>query len=301
MSVQAVPLGDALQRAVAQIYSDTNLLLLDLKRQDPELRTTELRSFLANSKAKLLQLLSIVRWLGKPHIMQLFHSITQYNMDMATIDGVMARNLDEMFFIHGSVFPLRSSRHECVVARQVMTNGVYCSLPMATNTAGRKPLPADMPAPILQGKLDLFIRCKLARLDPLPKDSRYVAAIRSGVLHVSCRNVFSLQLTLQALASDASWMLVHFACPRMFESHPSSDHSDMDLLTKHFQQLDQVKLSSICELCEHVSNRLQMRGLHDALRAKKNIPFCNCSDVRLAEDKEMHCLWVYFWKSEFSG
>lgn len=307
--VQTVPLGDALQRVAIKIYNDTNNLLLDFKKQDPELRTTELRVFLTHTKAKLLQLLCLVRWLSKHNVNSLFNSILQFNMDLTGLDGVTLRNLDEMYFIHGSLFPLRSNQHEVILARHLMVKGDYLSLPRAAQFAGRMPLPRPLPASTLQSKMNIFLKAKLALLDPLPTNRRYKASVENGLLHIVCENVFTLDVTLQSLSRESDWMVVHFVCPRLFAvSHGEKDEkndmsrNDIIQLESHLSKLSTTswKLKVLLQTAEHVSNRIQMQDLYLTLRDKKRSLYHHLVDLKLDQQVDCHRLLLFFWRSEFT-
>jgi hypothetical protein len=305
-ATQTVPLGDALQRIVAQIYNDSNKLLLNLKSQDPELRTTELRAFLANTKAKLLQTLCLVRWLGQPNVVNLFHSLVQFNMCMANMDEVMARNLDEMFFVHGSLYPMRSFQHECKIARSIISADDYLGLPLAIRTAGRKPLPVVIPKDSLHAKLNIYIRAKIAIIDPIPRGRSYICYVKAGSLFISLENVFNLQLSLRSLRRDAAWLVQRFSCPRRFDrSFTDSEvdiENDMQKLSKCLEVCAESSesLRQLLEVCANISNKLQLRSLYDFLRDREFESFNNCSEVKLVEDKDYLALHVYFWRSEFT-
>eukprot|EP01031_Cornospumella_fuschlensis_P045735 gene45735-55976_t len=208
-----VPLGDAIQKIVAQIYTDANRTLSNLKAQDPELRTTELRGFLANTKAKLLQLLAVIRWLNKPHVVSLFHSLVQFNSCLGDVDSVMSRSLDEMYFLHGSLFSLRSSRHEVFLAKSILSNAKYPNLPLAVTTAGRKPLPVAMCPKALARKMQIYIQSKLHLTDAIPDEKPYTLSVRDSALYVEKKYVFSVKLTLSCLSVDSGWVILSLQLP----------------------------------------------------------------------------------------
>ncbi|RYH12612.1 hypothetical protein EON65_37790, partial [archaeon] len=207
-SSPSVPLGDAIQKIVAQIYADANRTLSNLKAQDPELRTTELRGFIANTKAKLLQLLAIIRWLNKPHVVHLFHSLAQFNSCLGDVDSVMSRGLDEMYFIHGSLFSLRSSRHETSLAKSILANSKYLNLPLAVTSAGRKPLPSAIPSSTMSRKMHIYIHSKLHLTDSIHSHKHYVFSVRDSALYVEKKHVFSVKLTLSSLSIESGWVIL---------------------------------------------------------------------------------------------
>lgn len=305
-SPKTIALGDALQRVAAKMFQDTARLLQSFKHQDAELRTTDLRDFISLNKAKLLQLLCLVRWLSKPNTTRLFHGMAQYSVDMSLIDAVLSRNLDEMFFIHGHLYPLRSSKHECRLSRYIVESNTYPALPLAASTGGRKPLPRDMDEKVLRRKLNICIRAKLALVDHLPIDNRIVAQARDGTLVVALPNIFTLTLTLQTLNKTAAWMIVNFICSRRFEGQEGSINypvgSEMKLLSNILQgQVDESRsVANILAICEYISKRIIIRGIYDTLRSKKMAMFANCSDVRFVESLNEATLWICFWKSEYS-
>eukprot|EP00981_Chlorochromonas_danica_P007702 scaffold1869_cov163-Ochromonas_danica.AAC.14 len=231
-------------------------------------------------------------------------------MDLAGLDGVTLRNLDEMYFVHGSLFPLRSNQHEVILARHLMVKGDYLSLPRAAQFAGRMPLPRPLPIPTLQAKMNIFLKAKLALLDPLPSDRRYKACVENGLLNIVCENVFTLGVTLQSVSRESDWMVVHFVCPRLFvASHAEKEEknditrNDIIQLESHLSKLSTTswKLKVLLQTAEHVSNRIQMQDLYLTLRDKKRSLYHHLVDLRLDQQVDCHRLLLFFWRSEFTG
>lgn len=61
-SLDTISIGDALKALSSHIYGELQQLLIHMHTQDPEWRTVALRRFVALSRARIAQMLAVVRW-----------------------------------------------------------------------------------------------------------------------------------------------------------------------------------------------------------------------------------------------
>ena len=61
-SLDTISIGDALKALSSHIYGELQQLLIHMHTQDPEWRTVALRRFVAMSRARIAQMLAVVRW-----------------------------------------------------------------------------------------------------------------------------------------------------------------------------------------------------------------------------------------------
>ena len=209
MEAQSITLGDALKKLSNNVQTELQNTLFLMRNQDPELRTTELRAFLSRTRTKLSQIYAMLRWLSSPGISQCFRSISDFNGQLQSMEGEMARNLDEMYFCHASIFSMRSRPLEIIKAKDILARETYFNLPAAMFSCGKPDFPAELDSIEVSRDLTVYLRTKLS-LEAI-SDLPFVVTIKieDGLLTLECNHYFRLFLTLKALHETAEWMVLN--------------------------------------------------------------------------------------------
>jgi len=232
---QSITLGDALKRLSNNVQTELQNTLFLMRGQDPELRTTELRAFLSRTRAKLSQMYAMLRWLTSPGISQCFRSIADFNGQLQTMEGDMARNLDEMYFCHASIFSMRSRPLEITKAKDILARETYYNLPAAMFSCGKPDFPNDLEPASVRRDLTVYIRTKLSLEDISGLPFPLVTTIQDGLLTIECSHYFKLFLTLKTLHEGAQWCVLN--CLLLNDAAPNAPvvgtfDSDKALLEK---------------------------------------------------------------------
>eukprot|EP01032_Pedospumella_encystans_P014851 gene14851-17034_t len=209
MEVQSITLGDALKKLSNNVQTELQNTLFLMRNQDPELRTTELRAFLSRTRTKLSQIYAMLRWLSSPGISQCFRSISDFNGQLQSMEGEMARNLDEMYFCHASIFSMRSRPLEIIKAKDILARETYYNLPAAMFSCGKPDFPAELDAVAVSRDLTVYLRTKLSLEAITDLPFPVTIKIEEGLLTLECSHYFRLFLTLKALHETAEWMVLN--------------------------------------------------------------------------------------------
>lgn len=209
MDVQSITLGDALKRFSNNVQTELQNTLFLMRGQDPELRTTELRAFLSRTRAKLSQMYVMLRWLSSPGISQCFRSINDFNGQLLAMEGDMARNLDEMYFCHASIFSMRSRPLEIIKAKDILARETYHNLPASMFSCGKPDFPVELDADSVCRDLTVYIRTKLSQEDISELPFPLTTTVHDGLLTVECVHYFRLFLTLKTLHEESQWCVLN--------------------------------------------------------------------------------------------
>ncbi len=209
MEVQSITLGDALKKLSNNVQTELQNTLFLMRNQDPELRTTELRAFLSRTRTKLSQIYAMLRWLSSPGISQCFRSISDFNGQLQSMEGEMARNLDEMYFCHASIFSMRSRPLEIIRAKDILARETYYNLPAAMFSCGKPDFPAELDPVAVSRDLTVYLRTKLSLEDISDLPFPVSVTIEDGLLTLECNYYFRLFLTLKALHENADWSVLN--------------------------------------------------------------------------------------------
>jgi hypothetical protein len=251
MAENSISLGDAIRKLTLHVHTDLQNTLLLMRGQDPELRTTELRQFIARSRRKLLQLYALTKWLSSAGITQCFRAIADFNGQLTTLDQETARNLDEMYFIHASIFTMRSRPYEVPLAVDIAARRTYPSLPTSMFSCGKPDFPAPMNLDTVRRDLDVFLRAKISGLGKVQREKNsMVVTIAGGMLKLEVSHYFVLFLTLSNLSEDASWVVLN--CRLL--TKPVSDTSEDNRADKARASAEQTLLQALRKIaCAGVS------------------------------------------------
>lgn len=213
MEIQSISLGDALRKLAVNMQTDLQNSLLLMRGQDPELRTVEMRSFIARSRRKLTQFYAIVRWLSTAGVSQCFRGVADFNSQMATIDGEMARNLDEMYFVHASIYSMRSRPLEVTKAMDMLARKTYYNLPGAMFSCGRPEFPQALDPEEVVRDLCVFTNVKLNSSDRIGSNWPVNLSVTQGMLTIDYPGYFQLFLTLKTLSEHSDWTVLNCTLP----------------------------------------------------------------------------------------
>lgn len=151
----------------------------------------------------------MLRWLSSPGISQCFRSIADFNGQLQTMEGDMARNLDEMYFCHASIFSMRSRPLEIVKAKDILARETYHNLPAAMFSCGKPDFPNDLEPASVSRDLTVYIRTKLSLEGISGLPFPLVTTIQDGLLTVECSHYFRLFLTLKTLHESSQWCVLN--------------------------------------------------------------------------------------------
>ena len=231
MESNTISLGDAFCRLSHHIQTDLQNTLLLMRGQDPELRTTEMRQFLARSRKKMLQIYALVKWLSSPGVAQCFRAIADFNGQLATMDQVMARNLDEMYFCHASIFSMRSRPFEIKRSIDILARRTYYNLPGSMFSCGKPDFPEQLEPESVIRDLNLFLRLKLVADNFLSNNDSFKINVNKGILRIEYPHYFAIYLTLTNLSETAKWQVLN--CKLLVHSLETPDNSNSTSNIKH--------------------------------------------------------------------
>ena len=170
MAERQITLGDAIRKVTLHVQVDLQNTLLLMRGQEPELRTTELKHFLQRSRKKMLQVYALCKWLAAPGISQCFNALTDFNGQLSTMEFEMARNLDEMYFCHASIFTMRSRGYEVSTAVDIASQETYSLLPSSMFSCGKPEFPALLDADTVKKDLNMYLHVKTDRCPYMRKN-----------------------------------------------------------------------------------------------------------------------------------
>lgn len=209
----SLPCGDVMKRVAYAIHNQLQNILHNMRIQSPELRTQSLLSFISRSKKKLSQLLAITRWLDFAGIPQFFSNMSQLQLKISTHMNRLNENQDALYFTHSQLFSHRIRSLDVISAKDILARGTYPHLPASIFSCG---LPWEDPSQqkifdeeTLRRNLNIFLRSKLALVDPIPADIDF-SSIRGGLLTVRLDGMFEMILTLDYLDSNSPWNILKF-------------------------------------------------------------------------------------------
>lgn len=230
----SIPLGDVLQKIAAHVSTDLKVLIALMAKQDRELRTLELKNFIARTKRKLLQTLALLRWLSSSNVMASFGALSDFNRQLISVDGVLSRGLDELYFTHFHMYAMRSRQYCVSRAMDILASKTYPFLPSSVFSCGRPDFPLhDRDSSVISSDLDVFIRAKLILHDPLPRDVPVKKLVTGGVLAIKYPHYFIMHLTLCELHETARWKIL--GCKLLCSK--DDDDAELIVLEKHLLRL----------------------------------------------------------------
>jgi hypothetical protein len=290
MSADSISLGDAIRKLTLHVHTDLQNTLLLMRSQDPELRTTELRQFIARSRRKLLQLYALTKWLSSAGITQCFRAIADFNGQLTTLDQETARNLDEMYFIHASIFTMRSRPYEVPLAVDIAAKQTYPSLPASMFSCGKPDFPALMDLETVRRDLNVFLRAKISALNNLQEKNSMVITIAGGVLKLEVPHYFALFLTLSKLSEDASWVVLN--CRLLTKPVSDMDTTEHKRADKTRESAQQTLLQALRKIAcagdgdgAGSNNGSSSGGLRSMLQSCRSAALDSCLHV-LAQELE---------------
>jgi hypothetical protein len=76
-------------------------------------------------------------------VARLFDSLQSHDSKLTAIENELNRNMDEMYFLHASLFSMRSRQLEVSAAKDILATGRYRALPSSIFTCGAPVLPSS--------------------------------------------------------------------------------------------------------------------------------------------------------------
>ena len=231
---QCLPFGDVIQRTARSIHLDLTTVLQNMRQQSPIMRTQKLLLFIVKCKKRLAQLLAIARWLSVPGVSQFFANMTQLKDKIWKLENGLNELQDGLFVTHSSLFSQRLRSLDVLTARDILATQGSCHLmptsmfapanEIALLIANNNNLSTTLTTSTttvdeesLRTSLNIYLRAKLALIDPLPHDVDY-SHIHHGVLILRMNDLFELMLTLDYLDTNAPWNVLRFRM--LVGSHP---------------------------------------------------------------------------------
>ena len=246
---QCLPFGDVIQRTARSIHQELSTLLQNMRQQSPVMRTQKLLLFIVKCKKRLAQLLAIARWLSVPGVSQFFANMSQLKAKIWMLDNGLNELQDGLFHVHACLYSQRLRSLDVLTARDILATRGSCPLmptsmfapaseiallatssnPSATLST---PTTTTFDEASLRTSLNLYLRAKLALIDPIPNEIDY-SHIHQGVLTLRMNDLFELILTLDYLDTNAPWNVLRY---RMLVGSHSQVHPDNEpcpLLSSH--------------------------------------------------------------------
>jgi len=288
-----------MRRLSFDIFSEVKSIQVLMRGMDPDMRTVELKNWIGRSKRKLMQLYGLMRWLSLPNSSHIFRSVADFSFQLSTVDANMVRSLDELYFAHALVFSMRSRPYELLRAKDILCKSSYTALPDALFACGRPEIPTLLEPATVESDLDIFIRTKLALVDPLPPGMPLRASVASGVLCIEYTSYFALSLSLNTMDEAAPWSVLKCA---IFLAADSSAKEAEDALLVQLRSVSHGKsLRVMLGVCLRASIDLGLRELHaQALRLPQASTFPDVLETAFVDSKEKY-FRLRLWKSPFSG
>lgn len=331
----SIPLGDVLQKIAAHVSTDLKVLIALMAKQDPELRTLELKNFIARTKRKLLQTLALLRWLSSSNVMASFGALSDFNRQLISVDGVLSRGLDELYFTHFHMYAMRSRQYCVSRAMDILASKTYPFLPESVFSCGRPDFPLhhdrdSTSSSVISSDLDVFIRAKLILHDPLPRDVPVKKLVTGGVLVIEYPHYFIMHLTLCELHETSRWKIL--GCKLLCSE--DDDDAELIVLEKHLLRLlkkatteatdtsavdgavaadpssGPLNTSSVCLrrmvlLCRHAAIGAGLRELYSRTVAHLSTTYGSFEGVcRVDFVDSLHCssyLSLKYWTSTHDG
>lgn len=267
-----VTIGDAIQRVSANVYLELRKLLSFMERQDPELRTTELRKFIVRSRVKLMQLYTLLKWLSLQNKMQIFNHIQTFNNKLLWIDTALARNLDELYFAHASLYSFRSPQMliKDAIAKVNQANSDVDAL-TTTTTLATNPIDKYLIDPsVIQQQLSIYLKVKYdAEKDLI---GRMYPGIKihhgDGVMLIQYCNYFNLALTLSHLHQHAHYIVLD--CEVLSNTHRYEQHQVE--FSKHHANSELLSTLRQFALSYRVTTTSESVSASDSTKMNSNVP-----------------------------
>lgn len=302
--IQVIPkLGDCLHNVAAAIHSDLVLLLRDMARQEGDLRTSAMRDFVHRNRKLLYQILALCTWLRQDNILQIFQAVQQFRLESSMLSNLFHRNVDEVYFLHASLYNLIAPKHQVRLALDIVTHRTYQNLPTSIFTFGSRTFPVLLPPPEVQQRLDVCIRAKLALYDKAPSMFKVKMCLKEGALKLQCGHYFLLFLSLQQLQATANWKVLGY---KIIHDAQYAKHThymrEIELkAAEHMQQHRTTSLRSLLSYALHLSTRERLKQVHRHVAAMASLPlYKQHLKVNFFDNVDGYDLRIYFWGNEAS-
>ena len=353
-SRDAIPLGDLLQKTATRCYQDLQALLEAMPQQTPLIRAEKLEELLQRKRRRLTQLLSILLWLQADHVRNFLKSTSALQGVVKEESSRLNMKLDTLYYmLMGQqtqfISPLLSKRVrpiESVAAAHILSSGKYPFLPEAIFNPSAVPglVPALSQAEnnenakqsyaltsdnidniennnCIRKELEICIRSKIFLECPIPKCfEKLTFNSNTGMLVLSCEDLFEVTLSLVDLDAKAPWEISNFHF--LVKSHDEEDlevdflldniEGDVfsilvDLLKESNGNLDgkvehpeTETLHQLYHVCQHSSLSISLRLLYVQGLAFVRENFYRLTDIMFRETYTYQIIILRLWPFDAS-
>lgn len=316
LTMRGIALGDSIEQISKCLYYELDILLNNMKNQDPEFRTQQLRSYLLKARKVIAQLQSITKWLQSNEVKKFFVQSYELEVQLKTIKESIVLGQDSLYFIHRDMFPKRSRPLEVKVAKDVLCSGTYSFLPESVIHVGMSELPTLMEKESVINDLNIFIQAKMILDDKIPIIQHLSFQVFDGKLIITYAKLYQLYLTLSSLTEKADWIVL--GTKILVKSHISENYnvaydqfltekSLVDVL-RYYSSLSTNESKSIMTL-----DKLHILSYHYAISVAIRLMYIQALDLSRTVWKnhleiefqdipiQNTIFFTRFWKGQISG
>ena len=342
---ETVPLGDVLQNLAMHSHEELKGLLEAMSQQTPLIRSEKLNELLQKSKRRFTQMYAILNWLQADHVRSYLKSTRALQNDVKQETVRLNTKLDTLFYMNAGeqtqyITPLSAKRIrpiESVTAAEIIAAGTYPFLPTSMFELCSSPLRTDAVKSLentvvldqtvkeeIAKHLELTIRTKLLNSTSIPESFDIVSfESKSGMLLLTCPDMFEVKLSLSELDVDAKWEVISFHLlvkPHddenidiefAFEEIENSvmpilkaiEASDVSNDKCHVQSLpvhsptQSLFLSTLYTLCRHSSLSVILRFIYMQALATIRTNYMGCAETSFHETNTFQICTLRLWCS----
>lgn len=326
-------IGDVLINTAGTLYDELHSVLLSLGSLTPELRYTKLKTYFSICKKKLVQLLSISKWLTIPGKVEYFQNINSLRDQLTQIENLLNEAEYTLYCTHSHLFSRRVRSLNVTAAKDILAKGTYPYIPIEVFTCGVEPsikYSNDEKA-AMNKRLAICIRAKLALYDKIPTEIT-CSNIIDGLLILKRPYLYEVGITLSYASEKAPWKVIGFRIlsdihknenvkiPKNLYDKETYEHEVMKILCKSNNNIqkndessmntndkpnnnndnDYKNLVSIHKICIHASLAICLRLFYvlannHAKTIKRDLL------VDFHENNDASSLKISFWKNSTTG
>ena len=340
---RSIPLGDFLQKLAMLSYEEMRVLLEAMPQQTALIRAEKLEELMQKSKRQYTQVYSILEWIKPDHVREFLKSTLALQDGVAQETTRLNTKLDTLYYLKAGdrtqfISPLSSKRirsMDSVAAAEILSSGSYPFLPESIFDLSLAPLPS--PPSVLKAKstldsqtnrelskkLELTIRSKIFTTSPIPEAfSKISFDSTTGMLLLTCPDLFVVCLSLSDLAVEAAWEVVDFQL--LIKPH-ANERLDIEFSSQDLEQTvvpvlkqlstiaqkdiednmsneedcfnDQEYLRKLFLLCQHAALSVTLRYIY--IQALSTIGTCyqNTAETFFHETNTFQICTIRLWNS----
>jgi hypothetical protein len=306
-------IGDVFSRISEDLNKELSVLLNGMGNIHPELNTVATIDFIYSSRKKLKQLLAIIRWLSSKKTSDVLKSVGEFRSDLNSLNTDYSRASDQLFYVHCSIFSMRSPKFAVENASSCIIQEIGIPLPKIVQNRGLKDYPKfdnDL-ATSIQSKVKLSIRRKLAacnskRIFVHPFSAKWTP--HPLILSIDNVFLFNIHLTLYQSNENSPWRIIRYKylCneSRIIEGTLNLRRKrkfEQDI-TEDYHKHQFSELSDVINFarCRSLETRIIDYAEEMILLSKEKL-YINCLSAKEAIiDAETTSFTFNFWRSDFS-